>query len=192
MLPDVARSLEPMRSDSRRNRDRVLDAALEVLTADPDAAIEDVATAAGVTRSTVYRRFAGREQLLLAVRARLIEETRALFLDAAAREPDHRRCMAVLLPDAVRQVHQRRRLWQRLTELHALDDYRPQSAFVDWVAAGQGAGAFRDDVPTAWLMTVWMQLVFGGSLAIERYGIGIDEAAAMALDSAERAFAPRG
>ncbi|MGE3139565.1 MAG: TetR/AcrR family transcriptional regulator [Thermoleophilia bacterium] len=180
-----------MRSDSRRNRDRVLDAALEVLTVDPDAAIEDVAAAAGVTRSTVYRRFAGRDQLLAAVQVRLIEETRALFLEAVAGEPDHRRCMAVLLPDAVRQVHQRRWLWQRLTEMHALDDYRPQGAFVDWLAAGQRAGAFRDDVPVAWLMTVWMQLVFGGSVVVERNGILIDEAAAMALDAAERAFAPR-
>ena len=52
------------RADAVANRRAVLDAALDVLTASPDASLGDIATRAGVSRRTVYGHFSSREDLL--------------------------------------------------------------------------------------------------------------------------------
>ena len=54
------------RSDARRNRDAILAAALEALTASPDASLNSIAKRAGVANATLYRHFPSREQLVLA------------------------------------------------------------------------------------------------------------------------------
>ncbi|MBJ7470571.1 MAG: TetR/AcrR family transcriptional regulator [Solirubrobacteraceae bacterium] len=48
---------QPKRSDAVRNRDRILDAAAKLLAQNPSASLLDVATAAGLSRATVYRHF---------------------------------------------------------------------------------------------------------------------------------------
>ena len=54
------------RSDARRNRDAILAAALEALTASPDASLNAIAKRAGVANATLYRHFPTREELVLA------------------------------------------------------------------------------------------------------------------------------
>ena len=51
-------------SARERNRRSILDAAYDVLRADPDATLDDVAARAGVVRRTVYGHFAGRHELV--------------------------------------------------------------------------------------------------------------------------------
>ncbi|MGD9695253.1 MAG: TetR/AcrR family transcriptional regulator [Thermoleophilia bacterium] len=185
--PRPARSLEPRRSDSRRNKDRLLEAAIRVLSENPDASMEDVAAEAELTRSTVYRRFAGREELLMAIRARVIEETQGVFRDAVAQEPEFVPCAMLMVREAVRNSFERRRIWLHLVQLGRIPEsgeYRPRNAFVEWLEAGQEAGAFRNDVPVGWLVTMWMQLVNAGCVTVERDGIDIEEAARLAADAA--------
>jgi AcrR family transcriptional regulator len=55
------------RSDARRSIDAILAAARAVLGDRPDASVEDIATAAGVTRQTVYAHFASRDALIAAL-----------------------------------------------------------------------------------------------------------------------------
>lgn len=57
---------ELKRSDARRNRDAILQAALVALTASPDASLNAIARRAGVANATVYRHFPTREELVLA------------------------------------------------------------------------------------------------------------------------------
>jgi serine phosphatase RsbU (regulator of sigma subunit) len=54
------------REDARRNRERILKAAGRLLAQSPSASLEDIATAAGVSRSTIYRHFPCRDDLLAA------------------------------------------------------------------------------------------------------------------------------
>jgi serine phosphatase RsbU (regulator of sigma subunit) len=58
------------RADALRNRERILDAAERMLRRFPAATLADIAAAAGVSRSTLHRRFASREGLLDALRER--------------------------------------------------------------------------------------------------------------------------
>jgi AcrR family transcriptional regulator len=70
------------RADALRSRAAVLDAAAAVLDDRPDASVEAIAAAAGVTRQTVYAHFPSRERLLFAVLDRITEEAVAA-MDAA-------------------------------------------------------------------------------------------------------------
>ena len=75
----MTESTEPKRSDGRRNRDAILAAALDALTASPDASLNAIAKRAGVANATLYRHFPTREELVLATYQHEVRE----LVDAA-------------------------------------------------------------------------------------------------------------
>lgn len=76
-----------LRADAERSARAILEAAERVLAVDSGASLEQIAEAAGLTRTTVHRRFANRQALIeaLAVSAKqhLIEAIDAARPDAA-------------------------------------------------------------------------------------------------------------
>jgi serine phosphatase RsbU (regulator of sigma subunit) len=66
------------REDARRNRERILKAAGRILAQSPSASLDDIAAAAGVSRSTIYRHFPDRDNLV----AEAHEEPRTATVDA--------------------------------------------------------------------------------------------------------------
>ncbi|MFF5975621.1 TetR/AcrR family transcriptional regulator [Streptomyces sp. NPDC012769] len=70
------------RADAERSRALVLDAAVRLLRQRPDAGMEAIAKAAGVTRQTVYAHFSSRDGLLAAAVDRITSDAVAA-LDAA-------------------------------------------------------------------------------------------------------------
>lgn len=56
-----------LRADAKANRERIMEVAREALTADPLVSLNAIAKAAGVGPGTLYRHFATREALVLAV-----------------------------------------------------------------------------------------------------------------------------
>src|SRR5206468_6230609 len=61
--PAAARQRNGARADARGNRERILDAAGRLMDQSPTATLADVAAAAGISRSTIYRHFSGRGEL---------------------------------------------------------------------------------------------------------------------------------
>ncbi len=74
-----------LRSDARRNLERVLDAATEVFAASgPEASVDEIAKRAGVGHATVFRRFPTKDDLMFAVIERHVAALRALAEEALA------------------------------------------------------------------------------------------------------------
>ena len=72
-----------LRSDARRNLERVLDAAAEVFAASgPDASVDEIAKRAGVGHATVFRRFPTKDDLMYAVVERHVAQMHALAEEA--------------------------------------------------------------------------------------------------------------
>ena len=151
------------RSDAVRNRDAILDAALERLTADPSASMGDIAKAAGVGRVTVYGHFSSREQLIESVLIRTIERSEA-ELAGIDLEGDPVAALDRLV----------RRSWRIVDRFHRLLGVAEESLSNDRILAhhgepmarvqalierGQRAGAMRRDLSAEWLTTCFHTLL---------------------------------
>jgi AcrR family transcriptional regulator len=81
----------PLRSDARRNRDALLQAAIAAFTEHGvDASLEDVARRAGVGIGTLYRHFPTRDALVEAAYRRGVEQLCARATELAATNPPER------------------------------------------------------------------------------------------------------
>jgi AcrR family transcriptional regulator len=85
MCNDRIMQIESARARSMNDtRDRILDVALEVLGQNPDAAMSDIASAAGVVRRTVYGHFPTRTDLVRTLTQRAVNEMTAVLAEVNA------------------------------------------------------------------------------------------------------------
>ncbi|WP_229375448.1 TetR/AcrR family transcriptional regulator [Streptomyces spirodelae] len=167
--PPASRTARNRRADARRSRTSILDGAIQLLNDRPDASVEAIAAAAGVTRQTVYAHFPSREQLLTAVLDRLTERTVAAM---AAADPDSGPPAEALLRvlDAAEQTAGAYPALVRLLgtlPMSPPDDaerHAPVTALLERVVRrGQASGAFDDRLPTDWLVTATIALAHAAS-----------------------------
>jgi AcrR family transcriptional regulator len=141
----------------------ILDAAVVVLAERPDARIEDVARAAGLTRQTVYAHYTSREALLDAVLDRVAGQVVAA-LDAARLDEGPATSALSRLLDAGWQPFHHSPLLLRVPvaagsprgdrERHLPIRDRLEQV----VRRGQGAGEFPADVSPGWVVTATIAL----------------------------------
>jgi AcrR family transcriptional regulator len=152
------------RADAERSRTSILDAALQVLNADPEASVEAIAATAGVTRQTVYAHFPSREQLLAAVLDRLTDETVAA-MDAADLDTGPATDALFRLLDAGNRTSGRypvlfRKLGALPVSPHA--DHQRHAPIADRlkriVQRGRETGEFDNRLSPDWLVTVTIKL----------------------------------
>jgi AcrR family transcriptional regulator len=158
----------PRRADARRNRDLVLQAAADVLAERPDASMQDVAEASGLGRTTVYRHFRHRDDLVHALLGQVFDEARAIVDAALARSREAWTtgptpgeglravvALAVELADLgvrYRFVGGHRDAFDdEVREQEALHGPDPLRAYA---AEAQERGELRDDVPAEWVVDV--------------------------------------
>jgi AcrR family transcriptional regulator len=146
----------PLRADAQRNRDQLIAAAARTFEADgPDVPMEEIARAAGVGVGTLYRRFADRDSLMVAVvqhhlaafvdRIRTVVAEEPLAWDALVRSMGELRALKLSLPlsgllpaalaTAVREDEAVRGMRTELDDLTA-----------GLVTAAQAEGSLRPDV----------------------------------------------
>jgi AcrR family transcriptional regulator len=156
------------RADARRNAQRILDAAAELLAADPLVSLEQIATHADVSRTTLYHHFPGRDAVLDALTDRSVSEVCTALQSARPTEGAPAEAMDRTLK-AVWQVVGRYRglvlvnprrlgrdeLRQRLEP--ALEPVR------SLIIRGQRSREFDSELPSEWLLETLTDLIHAAS-----------------------------
>jgi AcrR family transcriptional regulator len=149
------------RADARLNRQAVIDAAVELLTADPEASIQEIADRSGLGRTTVYRHFANREALFEGLIEEVLSEGNRRVEAAVARDPDAR---AVLAAVAAMNVDLGMRYQFLFAHQSAMKPAMQRAsraegdALSDYLAGARDRDEIRSDQPLRWLMAAQLAI----------------------------------
>jgi TetR/AcrR family transcriptional repressor of mexCD-oprJ operon len=158
------------RADAEHNMARILDAAADCLSRSATASVGEIAQAAGVGRVTVYGHFPSREALVEATVVWLLEQGDVVQagLDLTG---DPRQALRTLIESswrlmadagAVLEAAQAALSPGRIRELHVKQAQRLE----ELIRRGQAEGAFRTDLPPAWLVSVLHYVLKGAAAEI--------------------------
>ncbi|MER7753742.1 TetR/AcrR family transcriptional regulator [Kitasatospora sp. NPDC097643] len=176
------------RTDADRSAEAILRAATEILAAQPNASVEEIAGGAGVSRQTVYAHFKSRDALVSAVIDAITGEAVAAMEAAALDDGPAVDALLRLLDVSWRTIQRYPLLLGALTAGAAAVDsdrdteaqararadetrHEPVNDHLDRVLRrGQESGEFTHDLPTAWLATAVVALghAAGGEVATGR------------------------
>ncbi len=130
----------------------IIDAAIVLLAAEPDASMERVAAAAGVGRATVYRHFASREHLVRAILDRALQDARDAVMGSDPEEGSAQDALTRAV-EALLTVADRYRLVRSVAPHDAELRRRAEEVGAPLTAIiqrGQREGAFRTDLTARW------------------------------------------
>ena len=154
----------PRRADAERNIAAILAAAAACFGKNPNASMTEIASAAGVGRVTLYGHFSSREALLSELMERALAEVATVLdvtdLDKGPADETLRtfiRSSWQLLDRNLRMLHAAR----RALPAEAVQDHHVGilSAMERLITRGRQEGAFRDDLPSHWLVGTIYALV---------------------------------
>ena len=187
-LPDP-----PARADARRNREAVVDTAMELLARKPDASMREIADASGVGRTTVYRHFPTREDLIRAIFERIGDEGRALVVAAVAAggsAEDVLRRLGVeiaAIGARYRFLEAHREIGQRALKEQVVED----DPLLAWVRAAHARGELTAELSPEWIQGMVSPLAIGASEEMLAGRVGEAEAGRLLGETFVRAFASR-
>jgi AcrR family transcriptional regulator len=152
------------------DREHMLRSAAALLTRKSTATMDEVAKAAGISRATLHRHFAGRDALVRALEALGIAECEAALDAARPTEGPAREAVRRL----VREIEPAAGLLAFLyTEAQLFEGQQQHEGWAridDRVAAlfkrGQAAGEFRIDLTPGWLTEALYGLLASGAWAV--------------------------
>ncbi|MEV8317030.1 TetR/AcrR family transcriptional regulator [Streptomyces sp. NPDC059900] len=152
------------------DRDQVLRSAAALLTRKGSATMDEVARAAGISRATLHRHFAGRDALVRALEELGIQECESAL--EAARLGEDSACQA--LRRLVKEIQPAAGLLAFLVTENQLFENEPQnegwSRLDDSIGAlfrrGQESGEFRIDLSSVWLTEALYGLIGAGAWAV--------------------------
>ncbi|MBP2401970.1 TetR/AcrR family transcriptional regulator [Streptomyces syringium] len=152
------------------DRDHVLAEAAALLTRKPTASMDEIAKAAGISRATLHRHFAGRDALVRALEDLGIEQFERALDEARTEEGDAaealRRLIAATEPVAgiMAFLYTENQLYEAgLNEGWNRLDARVTGLF----QRGQEEGAFRLELSPAWLTEALYGLIGAGAWAVQ-------------------------
>lgn len=182
------RSSRPLRADALRNHQAIVAAAREAFEElGPDVPLEEVARRAGVGPSTLYRRFAGRHELVSAVFAEYFEDAVEPLLTEAAADEDPWGAVVRVIEESARALLHRRGILRaaKASGVFTIEvALRVIGPLQDLVTRAQKAGVLRADaeardLPAAAVMVVATAAPFDEGVSPDRW----DRYLALVLDA---------
>jgi AcrR family transcriptional regulator len=181
-----------LRADARRNRRQVLDAAVALLAERPQATMQEIADASGLGRTTVYRHFPRRQDLIDALFTQVLREAAATIGEAlrAPGTPIELLCdlgpRIIGIGDRYRFLDAHPELRERA--LSAGDEVgNPLATFL---SRAQARGELRDDLPVAWMLTTLRGLGVVAMYELTAGRLTVDEAGRYLGETMAAAFSP--
>jgi AcrR family transcriptional regulator len=184
------------RADALRSIDAIVQAAAECLGSNPEASLSEIARAAGVGRVTLYAHFNSRAEVVDAAMSRAIDRGNEV-LDTVDLTGDPLLALARYIEAGWHLVDQARALLAaaqrelsagRIRELHA----GPAARVETLVARGRAEGAFRTDLPIAWMVNVLHTVMHSATEEIRAGRLTPDHAADHITATVLAAFTPPG
>ncbi len=193
MTTQPATRTPPKRADARRNIAAILEAATERLARDPDVSVNEIATAAGVGRVTLYGHFESRAALVAEVVERAVNESEDT-LAAVDLSGDPRDALARLLETSWEITHRFGALVVAAENTLTRDQMRathqrPAARVERLLKRGRREGVFRKDLPVVWMVSTIQSVVHGASVAVHRGDITAAQAPHLIHETVLSAFA---
>lgn len=161
------------RADAEQNVAAILDAAARVLAEQPEASVEDIARAAGVSRQTVYAHYPSRQALLDAAFERARAEVTTAFESAGLDQMPPAAALIRLL-DVGWKVSERYPFIWNLPPVSLDDDLARHGPVMEFIEAiirrGQASGDFDPQPSPQWLIVALVAL---GRAAEEQVKAGL-------------------
>ena len=184
------------RADARRNARRVLDAAAELLAADPLVSLERIAAHAHVSRTTLYHHFPSREALLDTLTDRSVTEvcaaleaahptegTAAEAMDRALKSTwqvvGRYRGLVMINPRRLGRDELRRRLKPALEPVRSL------------IVRGQRSEEFDAELTPDWLLGILTDMIHAASAQVSNGSMDATTAERALLRSATAVLSAR-
>lgn len=170
----------------------MIDASLELLAEHPNATMGAIAELSGLGRTTLYRHFPSRDDLVRALFERVVTEAVETTAKVAAREAP----AAEILRDLGSSIVSIGQRFQFLEGLRSVGDVVIEESVADpdqplrtYFTKAQQRGEIRDDVPVQWILTSMNTLAMGAMSEL-RAGRLDEKAAGLLLgETLARAFA---
>lgn len=181
-------------------REQIARAAIRRLNADPSASMAEIAEAAGISRATLHRYFANREELMSYLGRLSIDSWREVLdeagVDEAAADGTYEKLSAALDELCHHWIRDVEEYGFALTESAAYGDpvliadiEALHAREYDYFAAAQKAGVLRDDLPHVWIAHVAFGLLVGLREALRRGDIAVRDAERLLRESLLRGIA---
>jgi AcrR family transcriptional regulator len=181
---------------AKRSQKALLRAGLELLNTNAEATLSDIAAHAGVGRTTLYRQYETRENLITAIAIYCLES-----IDEAT-APIERNAKNAL--DAVRMLFELAmpltQEFQFLMILDQLIEDDPQITKIhekqnreitEVVEYGKKKGEFDESLPTSWVTNLIEGMFYIGWRQQKELGFSPEEVAALAFDSFRKGVSTR-
>jgi AcrR family transcriptional regulator len=172
------------RGDARRNREAVIEAAIELLAKEPDASMKEIADASALGRTTVYRHFSTRDDLFREMLGLAVAHTwgvaAAIFAKKEPIEPTLKELSGELV-----EIGARYRFLLGYQGAPALQDARTaiQNPIKTYFEQAQGRGEIRPEIPLHWVMSSFQALSLVAMQDLAAGMQGQAETAALLADS---------
>lgn len=183
--------LRAPRVDAQRNREAVIDAALELLSRNPNASMQTIAERSGVGRTTVYRHFPTRLDLVRALFERVVEEAHTV----TSRVIDPDAPAATVLRDLAPAIVGIGLRFQYLHGMRQMGDdvlaesrLNPDDPVRLYLVAATERGEIRPELPLQWILTMISATTTATMFEINSGRLDADEATVALAETFVRMF----
>jgi AcrR family transcriptional regulator len=183
----------PLRSDARRNRRTVLDAAVALLAQRPQATMQEVADASGLGRTTVYRHFPRRQDLIDALYDEVLRESGQTVREAIERADNARQLLCdlgervIAIGDRYRFLDAHPELRDRTLSGTGYDQSR--DPLQTYLTEAQARGEVRTDLPVSWMLATMRGLAVVAMVEVAAGRVDVEEAGRHVGETCASAFA---